>query len=53
MVDSANDPLLENKERPTRGTRLTKNTPRYAFSDFPAKKLQGWLDQVVVKKLAR
>lgn len=30
-----------------------KNNTRYAFSAFPAKKLQGWLGQVGVKKLER
>mgnify|MGYP005766973445 FL=1 len=30
-----------------------KNNTRYAFSGFPAKKLQGWLEQVGVKKLER
>ena len=30
-----------------------KNNTRYAFSGFPAKKLQGWLEQVGVKKLDR
>lgn len=30
-----------------------KNNTQYAFSGFPAKKLQGWLEQIGVKKLAR
>lgn len=28
-----------------------KNNTEYTFSGFPAKKLQGWLEQVGVKKL--
>ena len=30
-----------------------KRHKKYIFSGFPAKKLQGWLEQVGVKKLAR